>query len=127
MNFPMPDLDPRTIKQKYIYVANMNPGIKSKPGKVRPVVVIQSSDTLEAGTSGVVVVPCTTRLQEENILRLRLSPRKGLGLTKPSDILIDEIHTLHRSFFYEELGTLLPEEWDKIKEGVRFLLNDLEL
>ena len=35
------------VKKGYCYLADMNPPRLSKPGKVRPVVVIQSQDTLD--------------------------------------------------------------------------------
>lgn len=100
----------------------MNPPRLSKPGKIRPVVVIQSSDTLRAGSPGVVVVPLTSRLKDENILRLRLNPSPELKLQKPSDILLDQVHTIDRSLFLDSLGPVPPSSWKKIEEGVRFLL-----
>lgn len=100
----------------------MNPPRRSKPDKTRPAVVIQSSDTLDAGSPGVVVVPLTTQLADANVLRIRLLPSKELKLQKASDALLDQIHTIDRSLFLQELGPLSPEDFQKIQEGVRFLL-----
>ena len=110
------------IKQGHCYLVDMNPGRRSKPGKIRPVVVIQSSDTLEAGSPGVVVVPLTTQLQEGNILRLRIIPAKNLAMQKTSDALLDQVHTIDRSLFLKELGPLDAESFEKIQNGIHFLL-----
>lgn len=111
------------IKKGFVYLVDMNPGRKSKPGKVRPVVVIQSSDTLEAGSPGVVIVPCTTQLRETNILRLNLSPSPTLKIEKSSDVLLDQIHTIDRTLFIKELGSLAPNQWEQLEEGIHFLLD----
>lgn len=110
------------IEQGTCYLVDMNPPRRSKPGKIRPVVVIQASDTLKAGSPGVVVVPLTTRIQGENILRIRITPTPGLKLQRPSDALLDQIHTIDRSLFIEELGPLDVRDFAKIENGVRFLL-----
>ncbi len=100
----------------------MNPGRRSKPGKIRPVIVIQSSDTLDAGSPGVVIVPCTSKLGSANILRCRLTPSRTLRLVKTSDILLDQIHTIDRSLFLQELGPVDDLVWRKIEAGIKFLL-----
>lgn len=110
------------IEQGYCYIVDMNPPRKSKPGKIRPVVVVQSSDTLKAGSPGVVVVPLTTQLKDENILRIRVMPSKDLRLRKNSDALLDQIHTVDRSLFIEELGPLDVRDFAKVENGIRFLL-----
>ncbi|MBI2335912.1 MAG: type II toxin-antitoxin system PemK/MazF family toxin [Deltaproteobacteria bacterium] len=111
------------IEQGRCYLADMNPPRKSKPGKHRPVVVIQSSDTLRMGSPGVVIVPLTTRLDDANILRTRLSPSEKLKIEKPSDVLLDQIHTLDRSLLLRDLGPLNPTDFEKVERGVRFLLS----
>ncbi len=110
------------IEQGRCYLVDMNPARKSKPGKVRPVIVIQSSDTLKIGSPGVVVIPLTTQLQNENILRLRISPSQELQIQKPSDALMDQLHTVDRSLFIKDLGVLEVGDFRKVVEGVKFLL-----
>lgn len=112
----------QSIKRGFVYIVDMNPGRRSKPGKVGPVVVIQSSDTLDAGSPSVVIVPCTTHLREKNILRHRLNPSSSLKLKQPSDVLLDQIHTIDRSLFLDELGSVGSEDLNKIDKGIRFLL-----
>ena len=109
------------VKKGYCYLADMNPPRLSKPGKVRPVVVIQSQDTLDVGSPGVVVVPVTSQLQESNVLRVRLSPSPSLRLDKASDLLLDQIHTIDRRLLIEELGAVPADQLASIENGVKFL------
>lgn len=111
-----------SIEQGHCYLVDMNPPRKSKPGKVRPVIVVQSTDTLQAGSPGVVVIPLTSQVHEENILRLRIAPARGLQIHQASDALLDQVHTIDRSLFLEDLGYLEPEIFQKVQEGVKFLL-----
>lgn len=96
-NLAMPDAI--QIKSGFCYLADMNPPRKSKSGKLRPVIVIQSDDIIEAGSPGIVILPCTSKLDQENVLRVRLNPSAGLKLGKASDVLVDQLHTIDRSFF----------------------------
>jgi mRNA interferase MazF len=100
----------------------MNPAKRSKPGKIRPVIVVQSTDTIKAGSPGIAIVPLTTQLMEENILRLRLKPSKQLLLKQTSDCLIDQVHTIDRYYFLEEIGFISDDQLKKIQEGIKFLL-----
>lgn len=110
------------IEQGACYLVDMNPPRRSKPGKIRPVIVLQTSDTVKAGSPGVVIVPLTTQLKEENILRVRITPSQELRLSKASDALLDQLHTIDRSLFLEEVGVIPHSLFEKIQEGVKFLL-----
>lgn len=110
-------------RQGHCYLVDMNPPRRSKPGKLRPAVVLQATDVTEQGTPGVVVVPLTTQLKDSNILRVRVTPSARLKLSKASDALVDQVHTIDRQLFIETLGKLNEMEFKKIKNGVEFLLN----
>ncbi len=110
------------IEKGFCYLIDMNPGRRSKPGKIRPALVIQSSDTIRAGSPGIVTIPLTSQLQEENILRVRLLASEYSFLEKDSDVLIDQIHTVDRSLFIRELGLLHTKDLKKISSGIHFLL-----
>lgn len=111
------------IEQGRCYLVDMNPPRKSKPGKIRPVVVIQSTDTIMAGTPGIVIVPLTTQLAEPNILRVRIKKSPQLHLQKDSDALLDQVHTVDRALFIEDVGSLPANTFRFICEGVGFLLS----
>lgn len=111
------------IEIGHSYLVDMNPPRKSKPGKVRPVVVIQATDTIESGTPGIVCIPLTSQIMPSNILRVSLKSSTTLKIGRESDVLIDQIHTIDRDLFLEPLGPLPETQFEKIMNGVRFLLN----
>lgn len=105
----------------HLYSADMNPPRRSKPGKIRPVVVVQSTAVIDAGSPGVVVVPTTSKSFRENALRVHL-PAGVAGNAVASDVLVDQVHTLDLSLFRRELGRIPPERMARIVEGLRLLL-----
>ncbi len=109
------------IRFGHLYTADMNPRIRSKPGKIRPVLVVQSTAVIDAGSPGVVVVPTTSRVFAENPLRVHLA--KGMaGNSEPSDVLVDQVHTLDRSLFRKEIGRVPAERMERVVEGLALLL-----
>ena len=61
------------IKCGHFYIVDFNPRVNTKPGKLRPAVVLQSDMVNEAGYPSTIVVPATTRLVEKPaIVRLRI-------------------------------------------------------
>ena len=83
------------IRRRRLYVVDFNPRVRTKPGKLRPALVLQSDLVNEAGYPSTIVVPATTRLVEDaGILRLRVRKGQG-GLTRDSEIgvLPEEIMT----------------------------------
>ena len=110
------------IEQGDVYLADMTPGRKSKPGKVRPVLVVQATDLTEAGKQSITIVPLTTNLLPSNKLRLRLTKQDLPSLDKDSDILIDEIHTLHGSLFLQKIGQVSSDVLESVLMGIMFIL-----
>lgn len=76
-----------------IWLANLNPGRSTEPGKVRPVLLLQNQALLDAGHPSTLIVPLTTNLVEDaEPLRLRIL--SGSGLEKDSDLLVDELRAI---------------------------------
>ena len=109
------------IRFGHLYAADMNRRVRSKPGKIRPVVVIQSSAVIEAGSPGIVIVPTTTTVADENALRVHL-PAAVAGNRVGSDVLVDQVHTLDRTLFRKELGAVPADRMRRIAEGLALLL-----
>ena len=81
------------LKQGDIWLANLNPGKGSEPGKTRPVLVVQSQALLDAGHPSTLIVPLTTQLIEDaEPLRVRVAAH-GL-LKQDSDLLIDQLRVI---------------------------------
>lgn len=111
------------ILHGYVYLVDLNPRQGTEPGKVRPVVVIQTNLLNELNHPSTWVLPCTTKLVGENILRTIL-PSKIAGNNEDCEVMIDQSRAIDNSRFRKKLGkvpTLLMKE---IKEKIK-LLGDL--
>lgn len=85
------------IRRGYLYLVDFNPRIRTKPGKLRPAVVLQSDLVNEAGYS-TIVAPATTRLVEDaGLLRLRLRRGQG-GVARDSDLLVGQLIAVANDF-----------------------------
>ena len=65
-----------------LYAADLNPPHGTESGEVRPVLVVQTNLLNEVGHASTVVLPCTTRLRGESLLRVLL-PRRIAGHSVP--------------------------------------------
>lgn len=93
------------IKRGYLYLADLNPNFGSEPGKVRPVVVIQTDKLNDVQHSSTWILPCTTRLTEENILRTRL-PKTLARNPLECDVMIDQSRAIDNRRFIKQLDRL---------------------
>lgn len=76
-----------------IWLANLNPGRGTEPGKVRPVLLLQNQALLDAGHPSTLIVPLTTNLVDD-AEPLRLRVLAGSGLEKDSDLLVDQLRAI---------------------------------
>lgn len=87
-----------------IWLANLNPSKKTEPGKIRPVLIIQSQFLLDVGHSTTIIIPLTTNLIEDaEPLRIRIHAEERLQHN--SDLLIDQVRAIDNSRLIE--GPLL--------------------
>jgi mRNA interferase MazF len=76
-----------------IWLANLNPGRGTEPGKVRPVLLLQNQALLDAGHPSTLIVPLTTNLVDDaEPLRLRVLASSGLD--RDSDLLVDQVRAI---------------------------------
>ena len=76
-----------------IWLANLNPGRGTEPGKIRPVLILQNQALLDADHPSTLVVPLTTNLVDDaEPLRLRVIAQGSLA--KDSDLLVDQLRAL---------------------------------
>lgn len=112
----------KTLPQRWhIYVVDLELRIGAKPGKQRPCLAIQPSELAAAGLGSTVVLPLTTKLTAGDAFPLRVRvPKNTCGLSKDSEILIDQVLAWDNSLFRDDLG-ILPEG---LQELVRNALRD---
>lgn len=91
-------------KHGEIWLANLNPGKGTEPGKIRPVLILQNQALMDAEHPSTLVIPLTTNLVEDaEPLRIRI-PADG-KLNKNSDLLIDQLRAIDNKRLVE--GPLL--------------------
>jgi mRNA interferase MazF len=101
-----------------IWLANLNPGKGTEPGKMRPVLILQDQALLDAGHPSTIIIPLTTNLIDDaEPLRIRVNAREKLA--KDSDLLIDQIRTIdNRRLTAGPIAALDPELMKKIHHAV---------
>ena len=106
------------VRRGSLYLADLSPRRGSEPGKVRPVLVIQTDLLNEAGHPSTWVLPCTTRLSGESLLRVSL-PRGIAGNRQECEVMIDQSRAIDNGRFLRALRglprTLLREVEDKLR------------
>lgn len=111
------------IKRGRLYTIDFNPRIKTKPGKLRPALVLQSDLVNEAGYPSTIVIPTTTKLVENpGVLRLRF--KKGQGdLAHDSDLLLGQLIAVANDSFRQEIGALPGALMEEVENRVRIILS----
>lgn len=76
-----------------IWLANLNPGRGTEPGKIRPVLILQNQALLDADHPSTLIIPLTTNLSDDaEPLRLRIAAQESLS--KDSDLLVDQLRSI---------------------------------
>jgi len=111
------------IKRGHLYIIDFNPRIKTKPGKLRPALVLQSDLVNEAEYPSTIVIPTTTRLIESpGILRIRL--KKGLGgVSRDSDLLLGQLIAVANESVRQEIGSLPNALMEEVENRIRIILS----
>ncbi len=101
------------LKKYDIWLADLNPRMGTEPGKVRPVIIVQS-DFLNNVHPSTIICPTTTNVNRTSKI-LRVNLLNNSVLAKPSDILVDQIRSIDNKRFLKRLGS--------ISSGLRHQLN----
>jgi mRNA interferase MazF len=96
-----------TIRRGVLYLADLNPQQGAEPGKVRPVLVIQNDLLNETGHPSTWILPCTTRLTGESLLRVAL-PRGIAGNRQDCEVMIDQSRAIDNRQLVRPLKPIPP-------------------
>jgi len=110
-----------TPRKFHVYTADLNPRFGTEPGKVRPVVVVQTN-LLNEDHPSTIVCPITTKIHlDAAILRIHL--KKGeAGLEKNSDIIVDQIRSIDNKRFRDHLGEISDKNKQLFLGSLRVLI-----
>lgn len=103
-----------------LYLADHDPRRGTEPGKVRPVLVIQTDLLNEAEHPSTWVLPCTTRLTGENILRVPV-PRGMAGNRHDCEIMIDQSRAIDNRRLVRKLKALPASVLGEVEDKLRRL------
>lgn len=108
------------MKQFEIWTANLNPQSGTEPGKVRPVVIIQT-DLLNDDHLSTIICPISTNVIEDaEILRVHL--RKD-QLNQKSDVLVDQVRAIDNKRFLKRISKLNAQQVEKLKENLKIVMD----
>jgi len=110
-----------TIRKFHVYTADLNPRFGTEPGKLRPVVVVQTNLLNQAHPS-VIISPITTQINHKaKILRIHLK-RGEAGLKSDSDIIVDHIRAIDNRRLREHLGKISDKNKQLLLNSLRLLI-----
>src|SRR5438552_19064162 len=106
-----------------VWLADLDPGHGTEPGKTRPVLIVQAQALLDAGHPSTLIVPLTTnRVAGAEPLRVRV-PARG-GLRQESDLLIDQLRAVdNRRLFGGPVARLSPGLLSQVAEAIREVMD----
>src|SRR3989337_110188 len=112
---------PMEIRKWNVYFADLNPRFGTEPGKMRPVVVVQT-DLLNNHHPSTIVCPLTTQIHpESNILRVHL-PNGEACLIERSDIMVDQLRAIDSRRCIKRLGMIRGASQKKLTQSIQIIL-----
>jgi len=108
------------IRRGTLYLADLNPRLGTEAGKIRPVLVIQTDLLNDTEHPSTWILPCTTRLAGENLLRVPL-PGGIAGNREPCEVMIDQSRAIDNRRFRHRLKPLPDELLHEVEQKLRLL------
>ncbi len=106
-----------------IWLANLEPGHGTEPGKTRPVLIVQSQALLDVDHPSTLVIPLTTKLTE-GAEPLRIRVPASSGISRESDLLIDQLRAIdNRRLLKGPVALAGPEVMKAVDEAVKEVLD----
>ena len=110
------------IRRGGICLADLGRARGTEPGKLRPVLVVQTN-LLNGHHRSTLVCPLTSRV-DRTLRRLRVHVRRGEGgLAADSDVLVDQLRAIDNRRFREVLGQVAAETVRAVSENLRIMLD----
>ena len=108
------------MKQKEIWMADLNPVRGSEQRGIRPVVVM-SGDAMNDHLGIAIVCPITSRIRNYAGCLL-LKPSSSNGLDLDSEVVTFQIRTVARERLIRRLGSISEPQLDILKKGLMEIL-----
>jgi mRNA interferase MazF len=108
------------IRRGALYLADLEPRCGTEPGRVRQILLIQSDLLNDAGHPSTWVLPCTTRLVGENLLRVPL-PKGIAGNKRACEVMIDQSRSIDNRRFVRALAPLPQPILEQVEQKLPLL------
>jgi mRNA interferase MazF len=110
------------MRRGEVWTANLNPSRGREVGKIRPILIIQADELIEAATPMLVVLPLTTHVYPEfKLWRVTVPARDRLR--EDCQVVVDQPRALDRTRLGEgPLTVLTPAELAAVQCGLRVVL-----
>lgn len=113
---------PEKIKQFDVWIADLNPPNGTEPGKIRPVVIVQT-DLLNNFHPSTLICPVNTNIfQKAEILRVNMSKNEA-GLKQRSAILVDQLRAIDNKRLVKKMGVLSKASKTKLTNNLKIVLD----
>ena len=103
-----------------LYAADLGPRFGTEPGKGRLVLVVQSDLLNSTGHPTTWVLPCTTRLTGDSVLRVPL-PSGVAGNSSECEVMIDQSRAIDNGRFRRLLGRVPAPLMREVRAKLRQL------
>lgn len=112
------------IKQFDIWIADLNPGKGTVPGKIRPVIIVQANGLNKVGHPSTIICPLTSDMTiESKLLRINVCCNAINGLEKDSAVLIDQLRAIDNLKIIKYLGSLEERYHAQIKDSIKKVMD----
>lgn len=103
-------------------MADLDPPRGAEPGKVRPVLALQT-DLLQPGHASTIVLPLTTNVFSQSLV-LRVHLKKGeAGLSADSDVMVDQIRAIDNRRLRRPLGAVSSRQLAEVERNLAIILD----
>ena len=109
--------DPMSIMRGDLFSACLDPVVGSEQGGIRPVLVVQN-DVGNRYSPTVIVLAITGQVNKNRLPTHVSIPAGTNGLAKDSVVLAEQIRTLDKRRLREKIGSLKPEEMQRVSEAM---------
>jgi mRNA interferase MazF len=94
------------VKRFEIWIADLNPQIGTKPGKTRPVLIVQTNLLNKVSHPSTIICPITTNIQKDSEI-LRVHIKKGTSnLNENCYIMIDQVRAIDNKRLIRKIAEL---------------------
>ena len=113
------------MRRGEIWTANLNPSRGREIGKIRPVLIVEADELIDADTPMIVVLPLTTHVYPEfRLWRITVPARDRLAET--CQVVVDQPRALDRTRIGDgPLTVLTPPEMSAVERSLRVVLGML--